>query len=254
MISLYHAWTRSRRSEAWGCGAQRCATFLLYKLIGPALQGSASRWEAPFSRVLEYFIKSINSRRAKTCCLITHDCNCIGGRSIDFHDQFVSLRDFIAKDKVPSGHDRQRQEYALSLLALSILHAREHRYIVQLTLIPYSSNASVQAGLTSGFDITGVLIFLSWILLLAMDPLTIVSLVSNIIQLVDAAISAATKCHEIYKLGAPKDDLHLASVTEQLSQCYTTLNSSLQVRSVLKSLSPYSRVTKLTLWPEPTRR
>lgn len=67
-----------------------------------------------------------------------------------------------------------------------------------------------------------------------MDPLTVVSLVANIIQLVDAATSAATKCHEIYRLGAPKDDLHLASVTEQLIQCYTTLTSSLRVRPVPK--------------------
>ena len=74
-----------------------------------------------------------------------------------------------------------------------------------------------------------------------MDPLTIVSLVSNIIQLVDAATSAATKCYEIYKLGAPKDDLHLASVTEHLSQCYTTLSDSLQVCSASKLNLLFSR-------------
>ena len=63
-----------------------------------------------------------------------------------------------------------------------------------------------------------------------MDPLTVVSLTSNIIQLVDAAISAATKCHEIYSLGAPKDDLQLAFVSEQLTQSFATLDNSLQVR------------------------
>ena len=70
-----------------------------------------------------------------------------------------------------------------------------------------------------------------------MDPLTVVSLVANIIQLVDAATSAATKCHEIHRLGAPKDDIHLTSLAEQLSQCYTTLSSSVQVRSFPKLMS-----------------
>ena len=80
-----------------------------------------------------------------------------------------------------------------------------------------------------------------------MDPLTVVSLVSNIIQLVDAATSAATKCHEIYRLGAPKDDLHLASITEHLSQCYSSLSSSLPVCCVSKLVPYISRLTRLSL-------
>ena len=45
-------------------------------------------------------------QKSKTGCLITHDCDCIGGRSIDFHGQIVSLRDFIVEDKVPSGLEK----------------------------------------------------------------------------------------------------------------------------------------------------
>ena len=61
-----------------------------------------------------------------------------------------------------------------------------------------------------------------------MDPLTVFSLVANIIQVVDAATIAATSCYQIYKLGASIEDLRLADTSDQLYQCYTTLNSSLQ--------------------------
>lgn len=63
-----------------------------------------------------------------------------------------------------------------------------------------------------------------------MEALAVVSLVSNILQLLDVATRSAKKCHQIYKLGSPIDDLHLASLSDELNQCYTTLENSLQVR------------------------
>lgn len=43
-----------------------------------------------------------------------------------------------------------------------------------------------------------------------------------------AATNAATCCYQIYKLGAPVEDLRLATTTDYLQQCYTTLEISLQ--------------------------
>lgn len=61
-----------------------------------------------------------------------------------------------------------------------------------------------------------------------MEPLTILGLVSNIVQLVDAGAKAAKVCQQIYKHGASIEDLRLADTSEQLHRCYSTLNSSLQ--------------------------
>lgn len=64
-----------------------------------------------------------------------------------------------------------------------------------------------------------------------MEPLTIIGLVSNVVQLVDAATKAATACHEIYKRGATIEDLELARTTDQLHQSYSSLSKSLQSKS-----------------------
>lgn len=60
-----------------------------------------------------------------------------------------------------------------------------------------------------------------------MDPLTVLGLMSNIVQLVDAATNAAKTCYEIYELGASIEDLQLAYTCDKLQNCYSTLNNSL---------------------------
>ena len=49
-----------------------------------------------------------------------------------------------------------------------------------------------------------------------MDPLTVLGLVSNIIQLVDTATNAYTLCHEIHKLGSSIEDSRLSYTNSQL--------------------------------------
>ena len=66
-----------------------------------------------------------------------------------------------------------------------------------------------------------------------MEPLTTLGLVSNIVQLVNAAIDAAKVCHEIYKQGASVEDRRIAYTTDQLHQCYTALSNSLASQQAL---------------------
>ncbi|KAL9108461.1 MAG: hypothetical protein Q9227_006795 [Pyrenula ochraceoflavens] len=61
-----------------------------------------------------------------------------------------------------------------------------------------------------------------------MEALSVLSLVSNIVQLVDVSTKAAKVCYEIYKHGATSEDLQLAHITDQLQQCYSNLENSLQ--------------------------
>jgi hypothetical protein len=61
-----------------------------------------------------------------------------------------------------------------------------------------------------------------------MDPLTVLGLVSNIVQLVDASSRAATACYQIYKDGASLEDLRIAEIADHLQQCYEQLDSSLK--------------------------
>ena len=61
-----------------------------------------------------------------------------------------------------------------------------------------------------------------------MDPLSILGLVSNVVQLIDAAADAFTVCHEIYTLGASIEDSRMMYTSNQLYQCYSALNDSLK--------------------------
>ena len=61
-----------------------------------------------------------------------------------------------------------------------------------------------------------------------MDPLTILGLVSNIVQLADAAKNAVVICHQIYKQGAAIEDSQMSYTNDQLLQCYTVLYDSLR--------------------------
>ena len=61
-----------------------------------------------------------------------------------------------------------------------------------------------------------------------MDPLAALSLIANVIQVVDAAKKAATACYQFYKLGAPIEHLQTEYVSGQLHQAYSTLFNSMQ--------------------------
>ena len=61
-----------------------------------------------------------------------------------------------------------------------------------------------------------------------MDPISVLGLVSNIVQLIDAAASAFTVCCEIYKLGASIEDSRMSYTTNQLHQSYSALSDSLK--------------------------
>ena len=61
-----------------------------------------------------------------------------------------------------------------------------------------------------------------------MDPLSALSLTSNVVQLVDAASKAFTICHEIYRLGSSIEDSRMLYTSSQLYQCYSGLNESLK--------------------------
>ena len=60
-----------------------------------------------------------------------------------------------------------------------------------------------------------------------MDPLSALSLASSVVQLVDAACNAFKICHEIYKLGSTIEDSRMEYTSDQLYQCYSTLNDCL---------------------------
>ena len=68
-----------------------------------------------------------------------------------------------------------------------------------------------------------------------MDPLTVLGLASNVIQLLDAAANAFTICHEIYKMGSSIEDSRMAYTSDQLYRCYFTLNDSLKKEAVAGS-------------------
>ena len=72
-----------------------------------------------------------------------------------------------------------------------------------------------------------------------MDPLSCLGLVSNIVQLISAAVDAFSLCHQVYTLGASIEDSQMGYTSEQLHQCYSALDNSLQrnVASGLKALS-----------------
>ena len=61
-----------------------------------------------------------------------------------------------------------------------------------------------------------------------MNPLSVLGLVSNIIQLVDAAANAYILCSEIHKLGSSIEDSRISYTSGQLQQCYVSLNESLK--------------------------
>ena len=61
-----------------------------------------------------------------------------------------------------------------------------------------------------------------------MDPLSALSLASNVVQLVDAALNAFTVCHQIYKLGSSIEGSRIVYTSDQLFQCYSKLNESLK--------------------------
>ena len=60
-----------------------------------------------------------------------------------------------------------------------------------------------------------------------MEALAALSLVCNILQLVDAAGKAYNVCHEIHTLGASTEDQRVTYTSEQLEEAYTALNNSL---------------------------
>ena len=61
-----------------------------------------------------------------------------------------------------------------------------------------------------------------------MEALATLSLVCNILQLVDAAGKAYNVCHEIHTLGASIEDQRMSYTCEQLQEAYTALNASLK--------------------------
>ena len=69
-----------------------------------------------------------------------------------------------------------------------------------------------------------------------MDPLTVLGLVSNIVQLVDAGISAVKVCREIYRCGATSEHLRITETSDQLQQCYSSLSDSLKPSQTLSHL------------------
>lgn len=66
-----------------------------------------------------------------------------------------------------------------------------------------------------------------------MEPLTVIGVVSNIVQLVDATTRAAEACHQIWKLGASVEDLQIAYTSDKLGQCCNVLDESLAASSSL---------------------
>lgn len=61
-----------------------------------------------------------------------------------------------------------------------------------------------------------------------MDPLSVLGLVANIVQLVDAAINAFTLCRQVYTLGASIEDTQMTYTSNQLITCYSSLQYSLK--------------------------
>ena len=64
---------------------------------------------------------------------------------------------------------------------------------------------------------------MAWLKPLTMDPLSVLGLVANIIQVVDAGANAYRICHEIYTRGASIEDSRMSYTNEQLSQSYAAL-------------------------------
>ena len=60
-----------------------------------------------------------------------------------------------------------------------------------------------------------------------MDPLTILGLVPDIVQLVDAAANAYGVCREICQHGATIEDARMSYTVTQLQDSYSVLKSSL---------------------------
>ncbi|KAL8752288.1 MAG: hypothetical protein Q9184_005780 [Pyrenodesmia sp. 2 TL-2023] len=61
-----------------------------------------------------------------------------------------------------------------------------------------------------------------------MDPLSVLGLVANIVQLIDAAGNAFTVCHQIHASGRSIDDTRMAFTSEQLREAYGDLSKSLK--------------------------
>ena len=68
-----------------------------------------------------------------------------------------------------------------------------------------------------------------------MEALAALSLVCNILQLVDAAGKAYNVCHEIHTFGASIEDQRMTYTSEQLQEAYTALNTSLKRTSSTSS-------------------
>ena len=70
-----------------------------------------------------------------------------------------------------------------------------------------------------------------------MEALAVLGLVSNIVQLVDAAANAYGICRDIYQHGAAIEDARLSDTTTQLHETYTVLMDSLNGNSSASSRS-----------------
>ena len=60
-----------------------------------------------------------------------------------------------------------------------------------------------------------------------MDPLTVIGIVANVVQLLDAGSNAINLCHQIYKAGVSADDSQMIATSEQLHKCYSALSNSI---------------------------
>lgn len=56
-----------------------------------------------------------------------------------------------------------------------------------------------------------------------MEPLSVLGLVANIVQLIDAAAKAYTVCCEIHASGSSKEDSRTAFTSEQFREAYDEL-------------------------------
>ena len=71
-----------------------------------------------------------------------------------------------------------------------------------------------------------------------MDPLTALGLAANVVQLVDAAVSAFNLCREIYTYGGSIKDTEMQQTASSLDQCYSNFLNSLQNASQAPGISP----------------
>ncbi len=72
-----------------------------------------------------------------------------------------------------------------------------------------------------------------------MDPISVLGLVANLVQLVDAAGNAFIICREIYSLGSSIQDTRMAFTSKQLHEAYAEL---------VRDSSPYLSSSPLD-WP-----